>query len=54
MPTEAKKKPRVLVGTRISQDAYERLVKRVDRATKRSGVQVNLGAVLRALIEEHA
>jgi hypothetical protein len=54
MPTKTKKKPRVLVGTRISADAYERLLKRVERASNRSGVQINLGAALRALIEEHA
>lgn len=54
MPTETKKKSRVHVATRISNDAYNRLLRRVIISSKKSGVEVNLGAVLRALIEEHA
>jgi fructose-1-phosphate kinase PfkB-like protein len=53
MATDTKKKARFHVATRISEDAYVRLMKRVNRANK-DAVLTNLGAVLRALIEEHA
>lgn len=50
MATKTKEKPRKHVATRISPQAYERLERRVKRAKE----PTNLGAIVRAIIEEHA
>lgn len=51
----ANKKPMRLVGVRVPQSLYNRLMMRVNK-TKRetSGATVNLASVVRALLEEHA
>ena len=54
MKTPPKKIKGKLVSTRIPSDLYERLMRRVSRSGKLSGVPTNLGAVVRALLEEHA
>ena len=54
MTTKTQKKPKRLVSARVSDDAYERLVKRAERTRKKSGLPATLSAVVNALIEEHA
>jgi hypothetical protein len=56
MTTSAKKKAMRLVGVRIPDSVYARLLKRVARARKRSNgeASVSIATVVRALLEEHS
>lgn len=54
MTTKTQKKPKRLVSARVSEAAYERLLKRAQRTQKKSGLPASLSAVVNALIEEHA
>ena len=51
-PVRVARKP---VATRISVDAYEKLLRRVERerARAKGGATPNVGTVLRLIIEEH-
>jgi hypothetical protein len=53
MTTPKKKDPMIHLGLRVPRSIFNRLARRAKRESVRSGT-VNVSAVVRALLQEHA
>jgi hypothetical protein len=52
--TTKKREPMPYLGLRLPRDVLEKLEKRAKRQSERTGMTVNVSAVARMLLQEHA
>jgi hypothetical protein len=54
MTTPTKKEPMPYLGLRVPREILEKLEKRAKRQSERTGMVVNVSAIARMLLQEHA
>jgi hypothetical protein len=54
MTPKNKKKLEVLLTIRVSRSTHDRLIKRAEVASRRSGTNIKTSTIARGVLEEHA